>query len=155
MHYALSSTKMTESTNEWVHGDGVRGATRRGRKELRLWIQERIQKLPFKLGVRQPADMPLGTRVLVLKGEAHNDLGQMAVVSAIAGSQVEISYRGPTGKIKTRRKQRGSLIRLGEGVELFVDAQCHPILRVIQKQDETEGDEGPGMVSADDDSQAG
>lgn len=146
---------MTESTNEWRHGDGVRGATRRGKREIQRWVHERIQKLPFKLGVRQLAEMPLGTRVLVLKGEAHNDLGQMAVISAILGSQVEISYRGPTGRIKTRRKQLGSLIELEEGVELYVDAHCHPILRAVRGREETKEDEGVGVVSADDDSQAG
>jgi hypothetical protein len=53
-----------------------------------------------------------------MKGKAGNDLGQMAVVSGFAGSQVMISYRQPTGVIKTRRKQRMSLIRMEEGAEL-------------------------------------
>jgi hypothetical protein len=113
---------LNESTNEPRRGNGGRRATRLGQKEIMLWVQERIRGLPFKLGMRQPADMPLGTRVLVLKGEARNDIGQMAIVTAIAGSQVEISYRGPTGQIKTRRKQRASLIRMAEGVELVVNA---------------------------------
>jgi hypothetical protein len=98
--------------------------------------------------------MPLGTRVLVLKGEARNDIGQMAIVTAIAGSQVEISYRGPTGQIKTRRKQRASLIRMAEGVELVVNAQGWPILQAVSKSDETSDNEGCGVVSADDDSVA-
>jgi hypothetical protein len=41
----------------------------------------------------EPPDMPLGTRVLFLMGEAQNDIQQMSVISGIAGSQVEISYR--------------------------------------------------------------
>jgi hypothetical protein len=91
---------------------------------------------------------------LVLKGEARNDIGQMAIVTAIAGSQVEISYRGPTGQIKTRRKQRASLIRMAEGVELVVNAQGWPILQAVGKSDETSDNEGCGVVSADDDSVA-
>ena len=113
-------------------------------------MQERIQGLPFRLGVRQPAEMPLGTRVLVLKGDARNDLGEMAVVSAIVGSQVEISYSGPTGRIKTRRKHRTSLILMEEGVELVVNAQGWPVLRVVHDQEETDGDGDHGVVSSDD-----
>jgi hypothetical protein len=145
---------LNESTNEPRRGNGGRRATRLGQKEIMLWVQERIRGLPFKLGMRQPADMPLGTRVLVLKGEARNDIGQMAIVTAIAGSQVEISYRGPTGQIKTRRKQRASLIRMAEGVELVVNAQGWPILQAVGKSDETSDNEGCGVVSADDDSVA-
>ena len=143
-----------------VHGNGVGGtgrqrATGQGRRERLLWLQERIQGLPFRLGLRQPADMPLGTRVLVLRGDARNDLGQMAVISAIVGTQVEISYRGPTGHIKTRQKQRASLIWMEEGVELVVNAQGWPIIRTSYEQDETDGDEENGVVTADDDSQTG
>ena len=135
---------MTESTNEPLRG------TRRSRVEVKRWLQDRIRSLPFKLGLRQPAEMPLGTRVLVLKGDARNDLGQMAVVSAIAGSQVEISYRGPTGQIKTRRKQRASLFRMEDGVELVVNAQGWPIIRASRMQDATDEDSGIGWVSSDD-----
>jgi hypothetical protein len=91
---------MTESRDGRTPGDGSHLSTRQRQRDIRIWVQERIRLLPFGLGVRQPADMPLGTRVLVLKGDARNDLGQMAIVSAILGSQVEISYRGPTGHIK-------------------------------------------------------
>ena len=115
------------------------------------WVRERIQRLQLRVGVRQPADMPLGTRVLVLRGDMLNDLGQMAVVSAIVGSQVEISYRGPSGQIKTRRKARASLIRMDDDVELVLNAQGWPILQVVYEQDETDGDDDVGLVSADDD----
>ena len=77
--------------------------------------------------------MPLGTRVLVLKGNPRDDLGQMAVISAIVVSQVEISYRGPTGQIKKRRKHRNSLIPMEEGVELCIDAHGIPILRACRE----------------------
>ena len=87
-----------------VHGNGVGGtrdqrSARQGRRSGVRWLQEKIQELPLRLGMRQAADMPVGTRVLVLKGDARNDLGQMAIVSAVVGSQVEISYRGPTGQM--------------------------------------------------------
>ena len=98
--------------------------------------------------------MPLGTRVLVLKGDARNDLGQMAIVSAIMGSQVEISYRGPTGQIKTRRKQRASLIQMEDEVELFVKPDGWPIIRVRPNQDGTDEVDSNAVVSSDDESQA-
>jgi hypothetical protein len=107
-----SKWKMTElATEERVDGYEESRWARRGRSQVMHWMQERVRQLPFRLGGQEP-EMPLGARVLVLKGEARNDLGQMAVISGIAGSQVEISYRGPTGAIRTRRKQRSSLIRL-------------------------------------------
>ena len=59
------------------------------------WLRDRVQRLPFRLRSGEAPDMPLGTRVLVFKGEARNDAGQMAIVSGLAGSQVEISYCGP------------------------------------------------------------
>ena len=114
------------------------------------WVRERIRLLPFKFGVPQASEMPLGTRVLVLKGDARNDLGQMAIVSSIAGSQVIISYRGPTGQIKTRRKHRASLISLEDGVELVVDAQCCPLIRATRGQEETEEYDDIGLVSEED-----
>jgi hypothetical protein len=98
--------------------------------------------------------MPLGSHVLVLKGEAMNDLGQMAVISGFAGSQVEISYRGPTGTIKTRRKQRSSLIRMEEGVELAVNAEGWPVIRAIENREATVENEDSGVVSADDNDRA-
>jgi hypothetical protein len=120
-----------------------------GRRNVRLWVQARIQGLPFRFGMRQPADMPLGTRVLVLKGNLRDDQGQMAIVSAILGSQVEISYRGPTGQVKKRRKHRDSLIRMEEGVELFVDEQGCPVLRATPEQGVTDDEDGNGVVSSD------
>ena len=112
---------MTESTNEFVPGDGVLGPSRQGQRELMLWVREKIRLLPVRLGIQQAAKMPLGTRVLVLKGDSQDNLGQMAIVSLIARSQVVISYRGPTGLIKTRRKQQASLIPTGDDVELVMD----------------------------------
>ena len=118
------------------------------------WVQERVRQLPFRLGGQEP-EMPLGARVLVLKGEARNDVGQMAVISKILGSQVEISYRGPTGNIRTRRKQRASLIRMDDGVELIVNASGWPIIRPIeQSPDASEGEDATRVVSTDDESLA-
>jgi hypothetical protein len=76
--------------------------------------------------------MPLGSRVLVLKGLADKDWGQVAIVSRIAGSLVEISYRGCTGDIETRRKQVSSLIRLQEGLELITGDDGLPLIRQMQ-----------------------
>ncbi len=109
--------------------------------------------LPFRLGGQEP-EMPLGSHVLVLKGEAMNDLGQMAVSSGVAGSQVVISYRGPTGTIMTRRKRRSSLIRMEEGVELAVNAEGWPIIRASVNRETTAENEDRGVVSADDESRA-
>jgi hypothetical protein len=79
---------MTElaETNELVQGNAIHGSARHGREKIRHWVQERIRRLPCRMGGRE-AEFPLGTRVLVLKGEARNDLGRMAVVSGTAGSQ--------------------------------------------------------------------
>ena len=96
--------------------------------------------------------MPLGTRVMVLKGTPRDDLGQMAVISAIVVSQVEISYRGPTGQIKKRREHRDSLIPMEEGVELYIDAQGIPILRACRKTGRTWDEERNGVVSSDNES---
>jgi hypothetical protein len=98
--------------------------------------------------------MPLGLHVLVLKGEAMNDLVQMVAISGFAGSQVEISYQGPTGRIKARRKQRSSLIRMEEGVELAVNAEGWPIIRAIENRKATVENKDSGVVSADDDNRA-
>jgi hypothetical protein len=140
------------TSTERRDGDGGRGG-RRGRTEVMAWVQERVRLLPFRLG-RMVPEMPLGTRVLVLKGEAHNDLGQMAVVSAIAGTCVEISYRGPCGTIRTRRKQRASLIRMDEGVELVVNDEGWPVLQARWNSGGAESDDDRGIVSADDESRA-
>jgi hypothetical protein len=100
-------------------------------------------------------EMPLGTRVLVLKGEANNDVGQMAVVvSAMAGSCVEISYQA-TGAIKTRRKQRASLIPMEDDrVELVINEEGWPIIRTRNNPGRTDSDKEIGRISSDDDSRA-
>ena len=117
------------------------------------WVQERVRRLPFRLGGQAP-EMPLGARVLVLKGEAQNDIGQMAVISGICGSQVEISYRGPTGVLRTRRKQRSSLIRMEDGVELVVNSSGWPVIRRSRDEEVEELDEAIRTVSSDDESRA-
>ena len=99
--------------------------------------------------------MPLGARVLVLKGDTWNDAGKMAVTSRIAGSQVEISYRGPTGAIKTRRKSRSSLIRLDDGVELSVNADGWSIIRpIMQSNDVNVTNDVTRTVISEDESRA-
>ena len=144
---------MTElATNERTARADGSGASRRGRREVMQWVRERVQRLPFRLGGQEP-EMPLGARVLVLKGEARNDIGQMAIISGISGSQVEISYRDPTGVIRTRRKQRSSLIRLDEGVELVVNASGWPVIRQIRDMETDEqGDQEIRAVSSEDES---
>jgi hypothetical protein len=144
---------MTELTSmERRYRDCPQG-NRRGQREVMAWVHDRVRQLPFRLGRRAP-ELPLGTRVLVLKGEAHNDLGQMAVVSAIVGSCVEISYRDPLGTIKTRRKQRASLIRMDEGVELVVNEEGWPVLQARLDLERTESGEERGIVSSEDESRA-
>jgi hypothetical protein len=70
-----TTVQMTElaETNELVQGNAIHGSARHGREEIRHWVQERIRRLPFRMGGRA-AEFPLGTQVLVLKGEARNDL---------------------------------------------------------------------------------
>ena len=91
--------------------------------------------------------MPIGTRVIVVKGDKNDDVGQMAIVGRHAGSQVEIEYRGPTGTWRSKRKAPASLIRLEEGLELVVDEDLCPVVRRMleDSEDEQEG----GIVSAD------
>ena len=111
------------------------------------WVQERVRQLPFRLGGQEP-EMPLGARVLVLRGETRNDIGQMAIISRIVGSQVEISYRGPTGTIRTRRKQRSSLIRMEDGVELAINDSGWPVIRPVgQSREAIESEEVTRVVS--------
>jgi hypothetical protein len=98
-----------------------------------VWLRGRIRQLPESRQLVRPlGKMPLGSRVLVLKGLADKDWGQVAIVSRIAGSLVEISYRGCTGDIETRRKQVSSLIRLQEGLELFTGDDGLPLIRQMQ-----------------------
>ena len=118
------------------------------------WLRDRIQRLPFRLRSGEAPDMPLGTRVLVFKEEARNEAGQMGIVSGLAGSQVEISYRGPTGRIKTRRKQRASLIRMEEGIEVIVDDEGFPLIRRCPGGEEESPEESPRAVSSEDESRA-
>ena len=84
-------------------------------------------------------EMPLGARVLVLKGETWNDAGKMVATSRVAGSQAEISYRGPTGAVQTRRKSRSSLIRSDDGVELSANADGWSVVRPIVQSNEVNG----------------
>ena len=98
--------------------------------------------------------MPLGARALVLKGEAHNDMGQMAIISGTCGLQVEMSYRGPTGIIRTRRKQRASLIRMEEGVELVVNASGWPVIRQSRNSETEEQEDEIRAASSEDESRA-
>jgi hypothetical protein len=147
-------TELVVETNELVQGNAIQGSARHGREETRHWVQERIRRLPFRMG-GQEAEFPLGTRVLVLKGEAWNDLGRMAVVSGTAGSQVVISYRGLTGMISSKRKQRASLIRMEEGAELVVTAEGWLVIRASGRQDDTGNEhDDVGAVSADEESRA-
>jgi hypothetical protein len=116
--------------------------------EWRLWLLERIRGLPWSPRARD-SDIPLGTRVLVLKGDTRNDLGQMAIVSRRAGSQVEISYRDPTGAWRTRRKLPSSLIRMQEGIELVVDGGG--VARIQRMAESSEAESDIGRVSDDED----
>jgi hypothetical protein len=87
---------------------------------------------------------------VVLKGEARNGIGQMAVVSRIVGSQVEISYRGPTGRMMTRRKKPASLIRLEEGLELVINEDGWPIIQRMRDEEEEDENDAGVVVSSDD-----
>jgi hypothetical protein len=90
-----------------------------------------------------------------MKGEARNDLGQMAIVSRHAGSQVEISYRSPTGAWKTRRKQPTSLLRMEEGIEMTMDDDGWPVIRkVVDHDDDSVSGSSRGVVSDDDEARA-
>ena len=124
--------------------------TPRDEREWLRWVQERIRRLPFRLGRGTSPEFSIGTRVLVVKGEARNDLGQMAVVSRRAGSQVEISYRSPVGVWKTRRKQPGSLIRLEEGIEVTVDDEGWPVIRRMRERGDGESASEDLAVVSDD-----
>jgi hypothetical protein len=119
------------------------------RRSLQQWIRGRIQLLPGRRSTNQEPDMPLGVHVVVLKGDARKDLGQMAVVSGYAGSQVEISYRGPSGLIATRRKQRSSLIKLEDGLELGIGEDGYPVIRKLPLVGTTSDDADVRIVSAD------
>ena len=112
------------------------------------WVQERVRQLPFRLGGQEP-EMPLGARVLVLRGETRNDIGQMAIFSRIVGSQVEISYWGPTtGMIRTRWKQRSSLIQMNDGVGLAINDSGWPVIRPVeQSREASESEEVTRVVS--------
>ena len=121
-------------------------------RERRPSLQERIHQLPARIGRLVP-EMSLGSRVIVLKGDPYDDLGQMAIVSRLAGSQVEISYRGPNDQIKTRRKQRASLIRMEDDVKLAISAEGWPIIWAKQDQETTDNNSRTGLVSSNDDSQ--
>ena len=92
MTESATDERRAENNNARVPGQG--------RSQVMRWVMERVRQLPSRLDGQEP-EMPLGSRALVLKGEARNDIGQMAVISGIARSQVEISYRGPTGAIRT------------------------------------------------------
>jgi hypothetical protein len=105
------------------------------------WFQERIHGLPIRKEMRAGSKLAIGTRVLVLKGDAGKDLGQMAIVSRHVRTQMEITYRDAAGEIKTRRKQPASLIALEEGVEMVVDENGWPtICRVRSASDKTENE---------------
>jgi hypothetical protein len=67
---------------------------------------------------------------------------------------MELSYRGPIGAIKTRRKQRASLIQMDEGVELVASEEGWPIVRTRNNSGRADSNDERGRVSSDDDSRA-
>jgi hypothetical protein len=139
--------KMTElETPERATRRDVPAIAPDGSRAMVGWIRDRIRHLPL---IRQSdiprGKLPLGSRVIVLKGSAEKDWGQVAIVSKITGSLVEISYRGLEGDIDTRRKQVSSLIRLQEGLELVTCDNGLPLIRRVQ-QVENFGETG-GLVS--------
>jgi hypothetical protein len=88
--------------------------------------------------------------VLVLKGEACNNLGQMAIVSRRAGSQVEIGYQGSSGDHWVgQRKRPSSLVRMEEGVEMAVNGAGEPVIRRMQSDENSDDRDGIGCVSDD------
>jgi hypothetical protein len=145
--------KMTERNAQSRPTRGrASGVAPERRRDLLRWLRQRIEQLPLRQRTGHEPGLPLGTRVLVLKGHLLSDLGQMAIVSKIAGSQVEISYRDLDGTVKTRRKHRGSLIRMEEGLELVVDDNEGPVIR---RMIDGNGDESDvGVVSSEDDDNA-
>jgi len=114
--------------------------------EWREWLQSRIQGLPWRLGGRVP-ELPVGARVLVLRGEIGYDLGQMAIVNRLAGSQVEISFRGPNGELKTKRKQPVSLLRMSDEVEVCIGDGGWPMLQRTRENEDEERDRVGAVVS--------
>ena len=114
--------------------------------EWREWLQCRIQGLPWRLGGRVP-ELPVGARVLVLRGEIGYDLGQMAIVSRLAGSQVEICFRGPLGEMKTKRKQASSLMRMSDDVEVCIGDEGWPVLQRARENEEEELERAGAVVS--------
>ena len=100
-------------------------------------------------------DLQYGTKIVpycvAIRGFFVPSAGQMTIVSGVA-SQVEISYHGPTGRIKTRRKQPASLIGMEEGIEVIVgDEGCPLIWRCPGGEDES-SEEGLHAVSSEDES---
>jgi hypothetical protein len=126
---------MTESvTTERAARRDVPTVVPGSERAMLVWLRDRVRRLP---GTRQSdgtrGKMPLGARVLVLKGDADKDLGQVAIINRFAGSLVEISYRGRTGNVETRRKQVSSLIRLQEGLELVMDDEGSPLIQRVRR----------------------
>ena len=116
------------------------------------WIRERMQGLPMRYEEKRAGpDLAVGTRVLVIKGDALKDWGQMAIISRHMRTQVEITYRDATGELKTRRKQPASLIPMDDGIELVVDEKGWPrIRRVVEDSSEDEENEGIRSPVSDD-----
>ena len=85
--------------------------------------------------------------MLVLRGEIGYDLGQMAIVNRLAGSQVEISFRGPNGELKTKRKQPVSLLRMSDEVEVCIGDGGWPMLQRTRENEDEERDRVGAVVS--------
>ena len=111
-----------------------------------------MRRLPDRTEDTKRPTIPLGTNVLVIKGDVRNDLGQMAVVSALAGTMVEVSYRGPAGRINVRRKQLGSLVILEDGLKLVTNAEGMRMIVAESDNDTSRGNDDHARVSSDDES---
>jgi hypothetical protein len=77
---------MTEfATSERSARNESSGVPRQGRREAMHWLQERVQRLPFRLGGQEP-DMPLGALVL-----ASGELGMHAQRLPVIGDLVVLA----------------------------------------------------------------
>jgi hypothetical protein len=115
-----------EETEESSQKSDDRTKDEQSAEQRRTAWQERLRRGVRYLTHMDPRGnrMPeVGTRCLVVVGNAQQDLGQMAQVTQQKTRMVEIQFRGVKNRrLEHKTKQPSSLIMLEEGLTLKQDA---------------------------------
>ncbi len=94
-------------------------------RQRQLYQHNWVSQLPWltRTGLNGNWLPPVGRFCIILKGEAHSDVGRMGVVNRQTKCMVSIIWRDEmTGETREKLKHPNSLIQLEEGLTMEQDA---------------------------------